>query len=171
MTFGPIASRPFADDKCNAIINALDSNKDGVLGRNELTITDSNRFRAMDTNHDGRLQTYEAKDALKIGLINPIRIGNRDAAVKVLLKFDGNSDGYLDKNEFPMTSDAVRFVDGYGSRKYGAVNGQLAYDDKGRVRNTGEAGRDGRVSVSEMANAVADKQFALGGALYFNDGQ
>jgi hypothetical protein len=167
---GPIASRYFADHEMNAIINALDGNKDKVIGRNELNITDSYRFQRMDTNDDGRLQAYEAKDGLKMGLIKPIRFNNRDAAIPVLLKFDGNQDGYLDKNEFQLESAAVRKLDGYGSNKYAYASGELVYDDKNRVRETGAARADGRVSIAELANALGDRQFAMGDALYFHDG-
>jgi hypothetical protein len=164
---GPIASRQFRDNEANAIINALDKNNDRIIGRNELLITDPNRFRQMDTNRNGRLEAFEAKDALKIGLISNITFnGNRTAAAQVLLKFDSNQDGYLQRNEFDMTGSAVRAVDGYGSRKYAYENGELMRDDKGRVRSTGSAQADGRVSISELANALADNQFVIGDALY-----
>lgn len=167
---GPIASRYFADNEMNAIINALDENKDRIIGRNELNITDASRFRAMDTNGDGRLQAYEAKDGLKMGLIRPIRFANRDAAIPVLLKFDANQDGYLDKNELRLDPAAVRKLDGYGSRKYAYASGDVVYDDKGRMRSTGYAQADGRISIAELANALGDRQFAMGDALYFHDG-
>lgn len=164
---GPIASRQFRDNEANAIINALDRNNDRVISRNELTITDPYRFRRMDTNGNGRLETSEAKEALKRGDISNITFnGNRAAAVQVLLKFDSNQDGYLERNEFEMTSSAVRAVDGYGSRKYSYENGESVRDDKGRIRGTGYAQADGRVSVSELANALADNQFVIGDALY-----
>jgi hypothetical protein len=164
---GPIASRQFRDNEANAIINALDKNNDKIIGRNELYVTDPSRFRRMDTNGDGRLQAYEAKDALKLGLISNITFnGDRAAAVQVLLKFDSNQDGILQRNEFDMTGSAVRAVDGYGSRKYSYENGQRVYDDKNRVRSTGAAYADGQISISELANALADNQFVIGDALY-----
>ena len=165
---GAIASRNFRDNELNAVINALDTNKDKVIGRNELNITDSNRFRRMDTNHNGRLETSEAKAGLANGDIRNITFnGNRDAAVQVLLKFDSNQDGLLSKNEFQMTSSAVKTCDGYGSNKYGAVNGQMVGDDKGRYRQTGSARADGQVSISELANCLADNRFVIGQALQF----
>jgi hypothetical protein len=164
---GPIASRQFRDNEANAIINALDKNNDKIIGRNELLITDPAKFRRMDTNRDGRLQAYEAKDALKLGEISGITFnGNRAAAIQVLLKFDSNQDGILQRNEFDMTGSAVRAVDGYGSRKYAYENGEMVRDDKNRVRTTGSARADGQVSVSELANALADNQFVIGDALY-----
>jgi hypothetical protein len=164
---GPIASRQFRDNEANAIINALDKNDDKIIGRNELLITDPGRFRRMDRNGDGSLQAYEAKDALKLGQISGITFnGNRAAAVQVLLKFDSNQDGNLSRNEFEMSSSAVKAVDGYGSRKYAYENGSAVYDDKNRVRSTGSARADGQISISELANALADNQFVIGDRLY-----
>jgi hypothetical protein len=166
---GGIASRPFRDNELNAVINALDKNHDGVIGRNELMISDPNRFRRMDTNHNGRLEASEAKSALKSGDISNISFnGDRAAAVQVLLKFDSNQDGMLSRNEFEMTPAAVRTVDGYGSSKYSYQNGQQVTDDKGRIRSTGSARADGQVSISELANALADNRFVIGQALNFN---
>lgn len=156
------ATRQLRDNELNAVINALDRNGDGVMQKNELLVTSRDRFNRMDTNYDGRLQTSEAKGAFQRDELNITFQGARKAAVDVLLKMDSNQDGYLSKGELAMNQKMLNQLDGYGSRKYGTENGARVYDAKGRVRETGEARQDGRISISEMANALADGLLKIG---------
>lgn len=156
---GP-ASRPLRENELNAVINALDTNGNKVLEKNELNISTADLRRRLDFNRDGRFQADEVKFGFQNDMFS-IQL-NRSAAEQVLLKMDSNQDGYLSRNELELNDKMMNLVDGYGSRKYGSENGQRVYDAKGRVRETGRAAKDGSISISEMANAFADGHLKIG---------
>lgn len=156
------ASRLLRDNEQNAVINALDKSGDKVLQKNELLITSAARFDRMDTNRNGRLETSEAKAAMQRDELTIRFPGARQAAVDVLLKMDNDQDGYLGANELELNQKMLNQVDGYGSNKYRYENNSLVRDQKGKVRETGVATQDGRISISEMANAIADQLINIG---------
>lgn len=156
------ASRQLRDNEQNAVINALDKSGDKVLQRNELLITSQSRFARMDSNRNGRLETSEAKAAMQRDELTITFPGSRQAAVDVLLKMDNNQDGYLGSNELELNQKMLNQVDGYGSNKYRYDNNSLVRDQKGKTRETGRADRDGKISISEMANAIADQIINIG---------
>lgn len=154
------ATRPLRDNELNAVINALDTNGDKVLQKDELFVTTPALRRELDTNRNGRFEDYEVKEAFRRDRIQ-ITLTRR-AAEQVLLKFDSNQDGYLSRGELEMNDKLFNMVDGYGSRKYAFENGHMVYDSKGRLRPTGEAVKgDGRISISELANAIGDGQLKI----------
>lgn len=156
------ATRQLRDNELNAVVNALDRSGDKVLQRDELLVTSRDRFLRMDENRNNRLETSEAKGAFQRDELNITFQGARKPAVDVLLKMDSNQDGYLGQNELAMNQKMINQLDGYGARKYGAENGARVYDAKGKVRETGDARQDGAISISEMANALADGLLKIG---------
>jgi hypothetical protein len=156
----PPASRPLRDDELRAVVNALDTNGDKVLQKNELNITSAALRKKLDTNQNGQFEAEEVKQGL---LTDSFSVSlTRDAAVQVLLKFDSNRDGHLDKNELEMNDKAVKLLENYGAKKYFSVNGAYVHDSRGLLRQTGFAEIDGRLSVSEVANAIADGRLQIG---------
>jgi|GEM_PF-4347622 len=155
------ATRKLRDNELNAVVNALNTNGDKTISRDELTVGQRDLFYKLDTDTDGRLTGNEVKAGFQQDLFS-ISIGNRKAAVDVLLKLDNNQDGYLAENELAMNDKMVNQLDGYGSNKYAYHNGASAIDSKGKIRETGSARKDGYISISEMANALADGILQVG---------
>ena len=156
----PPASRYLRDNECRAVINALDTNGDGILQKSDLEITNKARFQRFDTNHNGQLECEEAKVALMNDELN-IGLGKRDAEL-VLVKFDANQDGFLDPNEMTMNQSMVNLCDGNGTNKGSTETAEPALIVNGKWRQTGNDLRDGRVSVSELANVIASGQLRIG---------
>ena len=156
------ATRLLRDNELNAVVNALDANRDKTLQRNELNIGEPRLQDRLDSNRDGRFSADEVKGGFQRDEFAISFGGARASAVDVMLKLDNNQDGYLAANELEMNDKMLNQLDGYGSRKYGAENGRTVVDQKNRVRQTGEAARDGRISISEIANALTDGLLKIG---------
>jgi PBP1b-binding outer membrane lipoprotein LpoB len=156
----PPASRPLRDNELRAIVNALDTNNDKILQKHELNIAKAALRSQLDTNGNGQFEAEEVKQGL---LADKFTVSlSRDAAVQVLLKFDSNQDGFLAANELDMNDKAVNLIDNYGASKYAHANASLVRDDNNRLRRTGAAAADGKLSISEMANAIADGRLLVG---------
>jgi Ca2+-binding EF-hand superfamily protein len=155
------ATRKLRDNELNAVINALNTDGNKTISRDELTVGQRDLFYKLDTTPDGRLSTDEVKAGFQQDLFS-ISIGNRQAAVDVLLKLDNDQNGYLAANELAMNDKMLNQLDGYGSNKYSHKNGEWVTDSKGKMRLTGAARKDGFISISEMANALADGILQVG---------
>src|SRR5688500_9682435 len=54
-------SRRLHDSEHNAVISALDTNRDGVLKQDELSIASADLRRRLDANNNGQLEAPEVK--------------------------------------------------------------------------------------------------------------
>lgn len=145
------------------VVRALDTNRDGVLQNAELPLAPE-VVRALDGNGNGRLEVGEVVSALQqdqfvIGL-------KRDQALKALIQFDKNNDGYIGLNELEMTYNLMQMVDGYGAEAYADVNDKPMRDAAGKRQPTGAVKSDGRISLSEMANAMADGRLLVASRIF-----
>lgn len=165
MTSGlpPAMTAELTQAQLETVVRALDANRDGVLQNGELQLAPE-AARALDTNGNGRVEIGEVVSALKedrfvIGL-------KRDEALKAMIQFDKDQDGYIGLHELEMTYNFMRLVDGYGAEAYAGVNGQPVVDAAGKRHPTGAARSDGRISLSEIANALTDGKLMVASRLF-----
>lgn len=161
----PPVSRPLRDGELQAVVKVLDGNGDAVLQASELAQATTVR-KALDTNHNGRIEATELVRGLKTDQLT-VSLSRR-GAIQVLLSFDTDRDGYLSQDELALDAKASAAIDGYGAAKFAIVNGATYRDGDGRPRTTGQATVDGRISLSEMANAIADGRLTVGRCFYAN---
>jgi hypothetical protein len=142
--------------------------KDGLLSLQELAAIPNatELMKALDRNGDGMLNPVSE---LAIGLHRgqATMQMDRNLALRFLVGLDKNLDGYLRRNEISGLSDElIERLDNYGAAKYGKWSNAKAYDEYGKLKQTGPIQPDRRISVAELANAMADGIVVLGNGLY-----
>ena len=142
--------------------------KDGLLSLQELSaIPNANALlAALDRNGDGMLDPV---GELAIGLHRgqATMQMDRNLALRFLVGLDKNLDGFLRENELSgLTPELLERLDDYGAAQYGKWSNAKAYDEHGKLKQTGPIQADQRISVAELANAMADGIVVLGNGLY-----
>lgn len=121
-------SAAFAADAVNdhvaTMIKAMDTNKDGMVSKDEFLAYEKTQFEAMDTNHDGQVTVAEMDAARMAKLKIKTAIALIPASATIIKPMDSNNDGMVSAEEHATAAE--------------------------KDFNTMDANHDGQLSADEM---------------------